>query len=230
MLTKVYCLPGTMCDERLWELTQQELGGSFSLQHVAIPQKDTIESIIDALAVVLPAEPMNLLGFSMGGYLACAFAVKYPERVKRLMVLSNTASGLLDTERQQREVALNWVTKKGYNGIPKKKAIAMLGPSNKDRADLLDVIVAMDRALGEVVFIQQLKSSLVRPDLLLMLKKAGLSLCFVVGEEDALLSKAVLEDMQNVKQLKVKTLNDCGHMLPLEQPTLLAELVKDFYL
>lgn len=219
-----------MCDERLWEFTQQELGLSFSLHHVAIPMKDTIESIIDALAVVLPAEPINLLGFSMGGYLACAFALKYPERVKRLMVLSNTASGLLETERQQREIALNWVRKQGYKGIPKKKAFAMLGLSHKSRVELVDIIVAMDSALGEAVFIQQLKSSLIRPDLLLKLKKASFSLSFVVGKEDALLSKAVIEDMQNVKQFNVKTLNQCGHMLPLEQPAILAELLKDFYL
>ncbi|RNF69069.1 alpha/beta hydrolase [Marinomonas rhizomae] len=218
-----------MCDERLWEFTQQALGASLSLQHVPIPMEGSIDSIIDALAEILPQEPIHLLGFSMGGYLACAFALKYAERVKRLMVLSNTASGLLETERHQREVALNWVIKRGYKGIPKKKASAMLGPSKKEKAELIDIIFAMDSAMGEAVFVQQLKSSLDRPDLLLMIAESSFPLYFAVGSDDALLSKAVVEDMQGAKQLDVEVVEGCGHMLPLEQPTVLAELLKEFF-
>ena len=229
-MTSVYCLPGTMCDQRLWDFTQQKIADSLLLQHVAIPMKDTIEAIIDALADTLPAEPINLLGFSMGGYLASAFALKYPERVSRLMVLSNTASGLLESERQQREIALNWVTKQGYKGIPKKKAVAMLGSSNKGQIELLDIIYAMDKALGEAVFIQQLKSSLVRPDLLPALENASCPLLFAVGSDDSLLSGVVIDKIKQSKNLKIRTIDDCGHMLPLEQPNLLAELLKEFYL
>ena len=129
-----------MCDERLWNYTQKALGESIILKHVSIPMEETIETIVDALAVILPEHPINLLGFSMGGYLACAFAVKYPERVNGLIVVSNTATSLLDSERQQREIALNSVTKQGYGGIPKKKAIIMLGQANKVREELVECI------------------------------------------------------------------------------------------
>jgi pimeloyl-ACP methyl ester carboxylesterase len=219
-----------MCDERLWNLTQHEVEATLVLQHVPIPMKDTIDAIIYALGEALPAEPINLLGFSMGGYLACAFALKYPERVIRLMVLSNTASGLLASERQQREVALNWVTKQGYNGIPKKKAIAMLGESNKGNSWLVDTIFAMDKALGEAVFIQQLKSSLVRPDLLPALEKAKCPLLFAAGSDDSLLSSVVIDKMKGSENINIHIIDDCGHMLPLEQPALLADLLKEFYL
>ena len=230
MRKEIYCLPGTMCDERLWSYTQQAVDGSLVLQHVPIPMEETIEAIIDALAEILPTEPIHLLGFSMGGYLACAFALKYPDRVNRLMVLSNTASGLLEIERQQREIALNWVLKQGYKGIPKKKAAAMLGQSNKANNELVDIIFAMDKALGEAVFMQQLKSSLVRPDLLPMLEKARFPLFFAVGSDDPLLSSVVLEKMKGSKHFDVQTVEECGHMLPLEQPILLADLLKAFYL
>lgn len=219
-----------MCDERLWDFTQQAVGESLVLRHVSIPMEVSIEAIVNGLAEILPEGPISLLGFSMGGYLACAFALKYPERIQRLMVLSNTANGLLETERQQREIALNWVTKQGYNGIPKKKAAAMLGSSNKEKDHLVDIIFAMDKALGEAVFIQQLKSSLDRPDLLLMLQDVKFPLCFAVGSDDALLSKAVIEDMRGSKRFDVKTVGECGHMLPLEQPNFLADILKAFYL
>ena len=94
VLTEVYCLPGTMCDQRLWDTTQQALGSHIALRHVAIPSEDSCVNGRSPRAV-LPTTPINLLGFSMGGYIACAFALAYPERINRLMVLSNTASGLL---------------------------------------------------------------------------------------------------------------------------------------
>ncbi|WP_417527359.1 alpha/beta fold hydrolase [Marinomonas shanghaiensis] len=229
MLTDVYCLPGTMCDQRLWETTQQALGTSMSLRHVAIPMEHSIELILAELASVLPKGPINLLGFSMGGYLACAFALTYPERINRLMVLSNTASGLLDSERQQREVALNWVAKQGYNGIPRKKAIAMLSPSNQAKTALLECILAMDKTLGEAVFIQQLKSSLDRPNLLPKLEKTKFPLGFIVGRDDVLLSNDTIEVMKTSDQITLQVVEACGHMVPLEQPALLADSLRNFY-
>ena len=218
-----------MCDERLWGYTQEALGESIFLKHVSIPMEETIDTIVDALAMVLPEHPINLLGFSMGGYLACAFAVKYPERVRGLIVVSNTATSLLDTERQQREIALNWVVKQGYKGIPKKKAVAMLGETNKSRDELIECIRSMEKCLGGAVFIQQLKSSLIRPNLLPRLEKTIFPLWFVMGRDDALLSNTVVNKMKDSERFNVHIIEKCGHMLPLEQPTWLAELIECFF-
>lgn len=229
MIKDIYCLPGTMCDQRLWQSTQQALGQSLILNHVPIPMLENIDVIVAALYESLPKYPINLLGFSMGGYLACAFAIKYPQRVKRLMVLSNTGSGLLETDRRQREIALNWVAKQGYKGIPKKKAMAMLSEKNSENSELIEIIQAMDATLGERVFIQQLKSSLDRPELLPELLEGDFPLSFVVGNEDSLLSADVLEKIRSSKLCTLHTLNQSGHMLTLEQPVLVADLIKSFY-
>lgn len=81
----IYCLPGTMCDEGLWQFTQPLLG-DVNLKHVVLPEVDTLDGIVEALSLLLPNEPIHLLGFSMGGYLASAFALKYPERIKQLQM------------------------------------------------------------------------------------------------------------------------------------------------
>lgn len=225
---EIYCLPGTMCDHRLWGLTQQALGRSITLHHITIPMEDTLESIVNALAKTLPDKPIGLLGFSMGGYLASRFSVKYPERINRLMVLSNTATALLDSERQQREVALNWVAAQGYRGIPRKKAVAMLGENNKSNDFLISLIQDMDNALGEEVLIQQLKSSLDRPDVLSALETMHFPICFALGQHDWLMSKEAIDRMTNTARYEVRMVA-CGHMLPLEQPEWLASLITEFY-
>lgn len=225
----VYCLPGTMCDHRLWASTQRAIGTSIKLIHCAIPMENTLDAMVEALANRLPKEPFDLLGFSMGGYLACAFAIKYPERVQRLMVLSNTATGLLESERKQREVALNWVSSQGYRGIPKKKAQAMLGKRHKDNTDLLALIQAMDTTLGEAVLIQQLTSSLDRPSLLSELEQTHFPICVSVGEEDELMPASALSHLNHSDRYEVRVAADCGHMLPIEQPKWLADVLVQFY-
>ncbi|RCW97045.1 alpha/beta fold hydrolase [Marinomonas foliarum] len=225
---EIYCLPGTMCDHRLWGFTQQALGRSITLHHIAIPMEESLESIVDALAKSLPDKPIDLLGFSMGGYLASRFSVKYPERINRLMVLSNTATALLDSERKQREVALNWVAAQGYRGIPRKKAVAMLGENNKTNDILISLIQDMDKTLGEEVLIQQLKSSLDRPDVLSVLETVHFPLCFALGQHDGLISKETIDRMTSVSRFDVRMVA-CGHMLPLEQPEWLASLITGFY-
>ena len=225
---EIYCLPGTMCDHRLWGFTQQALDRSITLQHIAIPMEDSLESIVDALAKSLPDQQIDLLGFSMGGYLASRFSVKYPERINRLLVLSNMATALLDSERKQREVALNWVATQGYRGIPRKKAVAMLGDDNKTNEVLISLIQDMDNALGEEVLIQQLKSSLDRPDVLSDLHAIAFPLCFALGQDDGLMSKAAIDRIVSMANNEVRTAA-CGHMLPLEQPEWLASLITEFY-
>ena len=76
----------------------------------------------------------------------------------------------------------------------------MLSPVNQGNSELIGCILAMDEALGEAVFIQQLKSSLQRPELLTELEHVGFALCFLVGTDDVLLSGAVLDKMQSCER------------------------------
>ncbi|WP_240537065.1 alpha/beta fold hydrolase [Marinomonas flavescens] len=224
----IYCLPGTMCDEGLWQFTQPLLG-DVNLKHVVLPEVDTLDGIVEALSLLLPNEPIHLLGFSMGGYLASAFALKYPERIQQLMVVSNAAQGLLEREVVQRKQALNWVLRHGYKGIPKKKAIAMLGNHNKNSDFIIQVIQAMDARLGERVFVQQLSSSLNRPSLLSQLEKSSIDLCFCVGEEDVLVPLETFKLLESNARFLCSTVKHCGHMIPLEQPVWLAQKLIAFF-
>lgn len=227
-LKQIYCLPGTMCDERLWQLVRPLLG-DITLHHIVLPMEDSLERMVAALAELLPDEPINLLGFSMGGYLASAFAVKYPSRVTQLMVASNAAMGLMENEIAQRKQALNWVLKQGYKGIPKKKAIAMLGERNKKSDFLLHLIQEMDASLGEAVLIQQLSCSLERPILWPQLGNLEVDCCFCLGDEDILLSANTHALLNRYSHVSCHSVKHCGHMIPLEQPVWFAQKIQAFF-
>ncbi|SBS34873.1 2-hydroxy-6-oxononadienedioate/2-hydroxy-6-oxononatrienedioate hydrolase [Marinomonas spartinae] len=231
----IYCLPGTMCDERLWQFIEKVLVG-ITLKHVPLPQEESIEAIVESLSASLPTSPFFLLGFSMGGYVASAFTLKYPDRVAKLMVVSNTAQGLQESEIAQRKLALNWVAKKGYKGIPPKKAMSMLAQRNRQHEYLIELIKEMDASLGEKVLIQQLASSLDRPDILCDLLNLSIPLCFCLGEEDSLISaqsRRSLEECKSAtqagKRVEVYVASHCGHMVTLEQPLWLCQKIKVFF-
>ena len=64
------------------------------------PERYTMAGATDALADRLDA-PADIVGYSMGGRVALALALRHPERVRRLVLLS--ASPGLDTEAERAE-------------------------------------------------------------------------------------------------------------------------------
>lgn len=62
----------------------------------------SLEESADLLADALPEEPFILGGYSLGGRVALHFALRYPERVRHLVVLSATPGIVEDTERLAR--------------------------------------------------------------------------------------------------------------------------------
>lgn len=70
---------------------------------------EQLEAVLDAAGV----ERCSLIGFSMGGPAAAAFAARYPERVERLVLLSTYARGWTLTSDSQHEsmkalIRANW--------------------------------------------------------------------------------------------------------------------------
>lgn len=225
-MTEIHCLPGTMCDERLWQQANEYLDQNILLTHQAIPFESSLDDMVACLLKRLPDSPVNLLGFSMGAYLAAALTVRHPHRVQRLMLVSNLATGLPEAERQQRQVALNWVAKQGYSGIPRRKAQSMLAASSRDNEHLIALIQAMDGALGEASLVQQLTASLERPDLITRLKELKIPIHVLAGTEDSLLS---VSDRQRFKDSHVAEwfdIHTCGHMIPIERPQCFAKYVQ----
>ncbi len=81
MKKNLYFIPGTMCDLRLWSAMIDELNclhpNEFQYHFLNISKQTSIDEIIDDINKQLPDEKIILIGFSLGGYLASAFAVKY---------------------------------------------------------------------------------------------------------------------------------------------------------
>lgn len=215
-------MPGTMCDERLWRELESHIAVGTELVHIDIPMEPSLNAMMDKLATVLPDEPIELVGFSLGGYLASYFTVYHPHRISTLYMISNSAQALPDSELAQRKQALNWVSKSGYQGVPVKKAESMLGARNRRKRSMVQQIMSMAEEMGEKAFVTQLDATMDRPCLIDALSATRVPIKAFVGMEDNLISMRQIRKLSQVENLNIYLTSDCGHMLPMEQPKWLA--------
>ncbi len=85
------------------------LAGAYELLTIDLPGHGenasvsaSLEETADLLADVLPDEPFILAGYSLGGRVALHVALRHPERLSRLVLLSATAGIADDEERRAR--------------------------------------------------------------------------------------------------------------------------------
>jgi pimeloyl-ACP methyl ester carboxylesterase len=185
--------------------------------------------MVEGVLRTLPPEPSNLIGFSLGGYLLTEIARVEPSRIKSAMLMSNAGNRLPDVEKAQRQQALDWVLKVGYNGLPMKKARQMLWSEHPNQDELLDTIIAMDSALGEEVLIAQLKATLERRDNFEAISMSQAKWLVLAGLADQFVTGERLKQLSELKQVDVNVVAQSGHMLPLEQPKWVANKINGFF-
>lgn len=230
MKTKLYLIPGTLCNARLWSELHTFLQ-DYELVHLAIPEGSDPLQIIEQLASALPEQKVNLLGFSLGAYLASLLTLHHPEKVAKLMVVSNSPCSLSADELAVRQHNLQLIERYGYTGISQKKAQAMIDTRLHSPAavqQLVHIIMQMDAELGEDTIKAQLRSTSQRRDLKAELLKTKLPLCFVYSEQDSLIHLDWMQDFVSHATAVIHSVAGSGHMLPLEQPALLCHYIRQW--
>jgi len=220
-----------MCDQRLWQACIKHLPENVELIHLAIPMGNNIDEIVTALEQQLPKGKVNLAGFSLGGYLASAYALKCPEKVSKLLLISNMSYSLPEAELKERSRTIAFIKKHGYSGIPTKRITALLHPDNINNQDIINCIREMDTSLGKETLIHQLTVTTQRENLLIKLPQLPFPVQFLIGDSDTLVKlsriQAILEE---AKLVSIVVLNNTGHMLPLEQPQKCATSMNNFFI
>ena len=217
-----------MCDNRLWSQVVEALSGydDYQCHFLSINQQPNIAEILGDIQTQLPNEKVTLIGFSLGGYLASAFAVQYPDFVEHLLVIANYPAPLPAQEIRERTRIVAWIKRNGYNGIALRRVLALLDKSAQQDKEIIQLIIDMDHALGENVLTHQLLVTTMRENLVDALRQLTISKHFCVGENDNLVSVESLKKLSSDdEEFSLKVLNNTGHMVPLEQPKLLAQWI-----
>lgn len=228
--TPVYFLPGTMCDQRLWQPVWEKLPATLDKRFISLAQGNSFQALEAHITSQLADTPIHLVGFSMGGYVALNYALAHPEQIQSLTIISSSAKGLKEVELAMREYTLQYLEKNAYNGIAMARIKQLLHPKNAQNQEVIDMIKAMDKSLGKKVLISQLKATSKRVSLLNRLPELDFPVLLVGSAHDQLVQQTDLIEMyQELSDGKLVLFEDCGHMIPLEQPQQLAETLEEWF-
>jgi len=220
---KLHLIPGTMCNEKLWAQVLPYLHSSVELVYLNIPREKNFDELAEHFNQLFGNDSVDLVGFSLGGYIATYFSLLYPQRVNKLFVISNSPTSLCSAELNQRTDSLQLVKKYGYKGISRHRAKTLLDAGSEiDR--LTEIILEMDKDLGEAEFISQYQYTSNRMDLSARVNELPRHTCFYYSVDDSLVSAQWLNEISKANpKLSVISTAGSGHMLPLEKPRELAQ-------
>lgn len=178
---------------------------------------DDVLGLIDELGF----QKVTLAGHSMGGYIALAFAEKYPERLENLIMVTSNARADDDEKRKGRLADADKALDVGSAFLAEGMAPKLSKVLDNQRRSY--EIIA-NTAPGGVANV--LRAIAFRPNRLALLEELKFPVFAIAGEEDQLMQPEVAFEMAaSAKSGRVVVLPGVGHMPMLEAPLALGALL-----
>lgn len=186
-----------------------------------------IKKLLDRLAV----NGCIMIGHSMGGYVALAFAEKYPEYLKGLVLFHSVPFADSDDKKnnRDREIDLVWRGKKKLlinTNVPKGFADMNL-IRLKSQISKAKKIGRNTPDAGIVALLEGMKS---RPDRTEVILNCPVPSLWILGRKDNYINyEQVHQKAADLdKNLQLVVLDNSGHMGFIEEPELSFKVVNDF--
>ncbi len=185
---------------------------------------------IKALLDLLKIEKCVLVGHSLGGYVALAFAEKYENRLAGMGLFHSTAFADSEEKKENRNKTIEFIEK---HGVPlfAESFVAPLFPLNK-RALLkteIECLIQIASSSSEIGVIETTKAMRNRKDQTNTLKSVSIPVLFVVGKLDgAVPLEKSLEQCYLPKHSIVHFLDDAGHMGMIEKKPETTKIIRSF--
>jgi 3-oxoadipate enol-lactonase len=240
--TPVVLLHGFPLDGRMWEAQIPALTNAgyrviapdlrgFGQSHSDAPF--TLESLADdvhALLAGIGALPMVLAGLSMGGYVALAYAKKYPTDLRGLVLLDTKAEADTPEGKEGRGRMIDLVRKDGAKAVADQMMPKMLAKDTvENRPETVQTLRRMMEACPPKTIEHALAAMRDRPDRSAELASIDVPAFVIVGNDDAITPRAVAEAMtKRIPRAGLVIVGGAGHMSPLEQPEPVNREIKAF--
>lgn len=216
-------LPGFMCDADLWSDVLPRLAPRWRALHGDLFRDDTLEGMAAGVLAAAPAR-FVAVGFSMGGFVAREMALRAPERVQALVLIATSAMGNPPERTARNRERRERIAAAPFRGLSRTDLRRALHPSRRDDEALVERMLAMGARLGKEVLLRQL--SLEREDGHDRLREIRCPALVVAGESDELRPRIETDRLAaGIPGARYEVIPDCGHMVPMERPEVLAALL-----
>jgi pimeloyl-ACP methyl ester carboxylesterase len=176
------------------------------------------------------AQQAILIGHSMGGYVALAFAEKYPARVAGLCLFHSSAQADTDEKKANRDKNISFVERHGVVKFMETFIRPLFADANEETMmpyrRRLEEIGAATSSASVLGGMQAMRD---RPDRTAVLRQATFPVLFIVGKEDAAVPLATaLEQVALPPMSTALFLERVGHVGFFERPDATRRAVLDF--
>jgi 3-oxoadipate enol-lactonase len=178
-----------------------------------------------AVLDLVSAEQADIIGLSMGGYVALAFAELYPDRVRSLALVDTKAGPDDEPGRRARDEAAARVVRDGRGSLADTMEAALLGPdpSLSTRARLRTMI----EGCRYETIVAALAGMRDRPDRGALLPGCNVPSAVIVGEHDTVTPPGEAAAMAAaLPDASLHTIAAAGHLSPIEQPAAVAAVLR----
>ncbi|WP_058970227.1 alpha/beta fold hydrolase [Type-D symbiont of Plautia stali] len=216
-------IPGFMLDETLWDDFVEACPSDRVYIRASLSQGQSIADYARLIVDTLPAR-FILVGFSLGGYVARAIAEAFPERTAGMILIATSLREDPPEQRALLDSASKTALMGAFSGFSDAVLKPSVHPSRQNDPHLMDKIRAMGKQLGAQVFRTQ--ALLERKNI--THQPPACPVLVIASEGDGMRG---LEESREINALlggDMHIIRESGHMVPLEQPRLLALTISDW--
>lgn len=192
---------------------------------------DDVAKLLDALDI---KEPAAIAGISMGGYVAQHVAVRYPEKVSRVILIDTKFSADTPEARATRANLAATVGRVGQQVLADAMVPNLLAATDAARSqpervaneDFLRKLIGKQSIATIQAALQALAD---RPDMSAPMQHLKKPILLICGSEDTITPPAVMKAMEKILlQGHLLVVSNAGHLVPLEAPVVFHEAVRSF--
>jgi pimeloyl-ACP methyl ester carboxylesterase len=185
------------------------------------PIDDMADDVIETLDALKITEPIVLGGLSMGGYIALSIAVRYPKRLRGLMLLDTRANAdTPETARVREELAQGVEAAATAEPVLEAMLPKLFAHATRvRRADLIARIADRILQASPRGVAGALRGMATRPDRTGDLGRINVPTLVIVGQDDEVTTPSSSQAMAAaVSNAQYAEIPDAGHLAPLENP------------
>ena len=173
-----------------------------------------------------------VIGHSMGGYIALAFAEKYADRLNGLGLFHSTAYADSAEKKQTRQKGIDFIEEHGAFEFLKTSTPNLFSAKTRDeRPKLIAEQLEGLRNFSADALVLYYRAMMQRPDRTAVLSKATVPVLFIMGEQDsAIPMKDMLEQSHLPEKAYIHSLQQSGHLGMLEEAVKANRILKNYIL
>jgi pimeloyl-ACP methyl ester carboxylesterase len=197
------------------------------------PSIERMSADIDALLTALHVDTRVVLGgLSMGGYVALAFAHKFANRLRALILADTRAEADTDEGKVSREQLIAFAQSHQASDVIDQMMPRMVSEATRTQhPEVVEEIRRIASTQKVSGIISALRAMRDRPDATPWLGDVTVPTLVMVGSEDALTPPAMSDKLAaGIPRFRRASIAGAGHMSNLEQPELFNQALRSFLL